>query len=211
MSTITHDRQSAVRRNKTLIGSVVAGLAAIALSIGVPVAANAATVVTGAQTGEWDLIAVSNTPLEVVNFDHSGAGSYKDVDAPAGWFAVGSGKVVDGDDATSITPVGGGGIRIDDAFASPTVNRTYTVQLTGVPAGTNVKITDPTNPSTVYFDTSVGDNTESFVLPAGATADFHEHFTWTFTTSASQAQIGVKVTGSGLGAGGKTNNILFTF
>ncbi|MFH8252841.1 hypothetical protein ACH3VR_20920 [Microbacterium sp. B2969] len=189
--------------------SIIAGAAALALVLSGAGVANAATVVTGAQTGEWDLIAVDKSPLEVVNYDHN-ASDYRDVDAPNGWFAVGSGKVIDGTDP-STTAVGGGGIRIDQAFASATVNRTYTVRLTNIPAGTSVKVSDPANPATVYIDTAAGDYTHSVVLPAGATADFHEHYTWTFTSSSSQAQIGVKVTGNGLGTSGQTNSILFKF
>lgn len=205
---ITSTRRPSGRRN--LAGTVAAGAMTIALTLSGAGVANAATVVSGAQTGEWDMIAVDNSPLEVVNYDHS-VDAYRDVDAPAGWFAVGSGKVIDGDDATSATPVGGGGIRIDAGFASPTVNRTYTFQLTGIPAGTSVKVTDPTNPAVVYINTAAGDFTHTLTLPAGATTDLHEHFTWTFTSSAAQAQIGVRVTGAGLGAAGRTNSILFKF
>jgi hypothetical protein len=195
---------------RTLGSSIIAGSAAIALALSGAGAAQAATVVTGAQTGEWDLIAVDNSPLEVVNFDHT-IEDFRDVDSPSGWFAVGSGKVIDGDDATASTPVTGGGIRIAAGFASPSVNRTYTVQLTSVPSGTSVKATDPDNPSAVLINTAAGDFTHTVTLPAGATEDAHEHLTWTFTSSASQAQIGVRVTGSGLGTSGKTNTALFKF
>ncbi|MFC6355896.1 hypothetical protein [Luethyella okanaganae] len=205
---ITTTQRATGRR--TIAGSIAAGAAAIALALSGAGVANAATIVTGAQTGEWDLVAVDKLPLEVVNYDHA-IGDYRDVDAPAGWFAVGSGKVIDGNDATSTTPVGGGGIRIDAGFASPSVNRTYTIQLTGVPAGTSVKVTNPTNPAVVYINTATGDYTHTLTLPAGTTTDVHEHFTWSFTSSASQAQIGVKVTGAGLGSSGKTNTVLFTF
>ncbi len=190
--------------------SVIAGAAAIAFAVSGASAANAATVVTGAQTGEWDLIAVNSSPIEVVNFDHSVEG-FRDVDAPAGWFAVGSGKVIDGDDATASTPVTGGGIRISAGLASPSVNRTYTIRLTSVPAGTSVKATDPDNPSTVLINTAAGDFTHTVTLPAGATEDAHEHLTWSFTSSATQAQIGVRVTGTGLGTSGQSNNVLFKF
>lgn len=205
--TLTTARRATAKR--TLATTTIAGAAAFALALSGAGAANAATVVTGAQTGEWDIVAVDKSPLEVVSYNHTTEG-YRHVAAPNGWFAVGAGKTIDGNDATSTTPVGGGGIRIDAGFASST-NRTYTIALTGVPAGTSVKVANAADPSKVVINTAAGDTTHTLTVPAGSTTDVHEHFTWTFTSSASQAQIGVKVTGPDLGSTGKTNNVLFKF
>lgn len=187
---------------------IVALVAASALTLGV---GNAAFAATGAQTGEWDVVATSQaqTP-RLQSFNHT-AEAWDTVTSPTSWFAVGSGKVINGNEAGT-TPVKGGGIRFENTAATAkTATFTFTV-----PANVGLKIQTLGGATIVSTPASSSVRTVSWTTPSvAAGTSFHDHFTWTFsgTGTATAANIGVStsISGSGTTVGNYTASTTYRF
>ena len=200
------DSPTSSTRSRTLLGSAIALFASLALAVGITTPAAAAT---GAVTGEWDVIAASTAQSpRLQSYDHE-AGTWGTVTAPNAWFAVGAGKVINGNEESAGTPVAGGGIRFENTTATA---RTATVTMR-IPAGTGLRITSEERPYTpVDVVASSSARTVSFSLPSvAAGAEYHEHFTWSFTTSASAVNLSVGVSVPGTGGFSATSTYRFTF
>lgn len=196
MSQTIQERQRTLpSRKRTILGSVLALIAAMALALGVSTPSFAAT---GAVTGDWDVLATSQsqTPL-LKSYDHDangGAGAWDTVTPSAAWYAVGSGKFIDGSPAES-TVVSGGGFRFQN---TATTSKTATFVLT-VPLGTGLTITDPTTGAAIGTVTPSG-TSRAITLTTGTIgtgATFHKHYNWQFSGSTTSVTISVTVTVSG--------------
>jgi hypothetical protein len=196
-------------RNRTRFTRLIVTLvAASALTFG---AGNAAFAASGAQTGEWDVVATSQaqTP-KLQSFNHT-AEAWDTVTSPTSWFAVGSGKVINGNEAGT-TPVKGGGIRfVNTATTAKTATFTF-----AVPANVGLKIQTLGGATVVSSPASSSARTVSWTTPSvAAGASFHDHFTWTFsgTGTATAAHIGVStsVSGSGTTVGNYTASATYRF
>ncbi|MEV8147404.1 hypothetical protein AB0O52_04555 [Arthrobacter sp. NPDC080073] len=184
---------------------VIALLAALAVTYGANSTAFAAT---GAQTGEWDIVAASKAQApRLQSYNHT-VEAWDTVTSPTAWFAVGSGKVIDENELAS-TPVKGGGIRfVNTATTAKTATFTFTV-----PANVGLVIQNGTQ--TIVNSPATGSGrTVSWTTPsvvAGAT--FHNHFTWTFSGSGTetQADIQVQVSVPGAGSYAASSTYRFTF
>lgn len=169
----------------------LAAAAAIGLAPALPAAA-----ATGAQTGEWDVVATSAAQSpKLQSYDHANE-VWGTVTSPDAWFAVGGGKIIDeAEDAT--TPVSGGGLRFQNT-ASAARTATFTFR---IPANVGLKIANGT--TTVVDSAATGSvRTVSWTTPSvAAGATYHEHLTWTFsgsgTSSSADIRVGVSVGGSG--------------
>ncbi|GAA5196221.1 hypothetical protein GCM10023346_28110 [Arthrobacter gyeryongensis] len=194
MSTITPDiapDQHPRAATRTLAGTFLTLVATLALVLGFSTPSFAAT---GAQTGEWDIVAASQGKSPALqSYNHDSTPSAWDVVAPTtASFAVGNGKVIDGNDLTATTPVKGGGIRFENTAATAkTATFTFTV-----PANVGLKIQTLGGGTVVNTPATSAARTVSWTTPTVASGvSFHEHFTWTFSGSgtATAANIGVKV------------------
>ena len=210
MQTLLDGPATPTMRSRTLLGTAIALVAAIAVAVGT---AGPAAAATGAVTGEWDVIAASTAQSpRLQSYDHDG-GTWGTVTAPNAWFAVGAGKVINGDDADegtpAETPVAGGGIRFENTTATA---RTATITMR-IPAGTGLRITSEERSYTpVDVVASSSARTVTFSLPSvAAGAEYHEHFTWTFATSASAVNLSVGVSVPGTGGLTATSTYRFTF
>jgi len=106
--------QQLPKTRSRLVRPALAAFAAAALLFSGAVPANAAT---GPQTGEWDILATSQsqTPrLQSYNHDDEEWDTVLWWGSSAAWFAVGSGKFINGDEENGPeTPVEGGGVRFE--------------------------------------------------------------------------------------------------
>lgn len=204
MSTNTPTIATTTRR--PLFARALLALAAAAvIGLGPALPASAAT---GAQTGEWDVVAASAAQSpKLQSYDHANE-AWGTVAAPDAWFAVGSGKVIDeAEDAT--TPVSGGGLRFQNT-ASGARTATFTFR---IPANVGLKIA---NGSTTVVDSAATGSarTVSWSTPSvAAGATYHEHLTWTFSGSgtSSSTDIGVSVAVGGAGGYSASTTYRFTF
>lgn len=191
-----------------LVRAVIALIAAVAFTFG---ASSAAFAATGAQTGEWDIVATSQaqTP-RLQSFDHT-AEAWDTVSAPTAWFAVGSGKIIDGDESGT-TSVKGGGIRFENTAATTKTARfTFTV-----PANVGLKIQTLGGGTILNTPASSSARVVSWTTPSVAAGDdFHEHFTWTFsgsgTATAANIAVSTSVSGGGTTAGNYTASATYRF
>lgn len=197
-------QRSRTRERSRIARFVVALVAASALTVGV---SNAAFAATGAQTGEWDIAATSQaqTP-KLQSFNHT-AEAWDTVASPTAWFAVGSGKVIDGNEAGS-TPVKGGGIRFENTAATAkTATFTFTV-----PANVGLKIQTLGGGTVVNTPASSSVRTVSWTTPSvAAGTTFHEHFTWTFSGTGTATAANIAVAVNVPGAGGYTASASYRF
>jgi hypothetical protein len=192
-------------RKRTLGGYLLALVAALALALGVSTPSYGAS---GAQIGEWDVIATSQGQSPKLQSYEHGVEAWDTVFAPSAWFAVGADKFIDKDD-DAVTPVSGGGIRFTNTAASA---KTATFRFT-IPANVGLVITDgmitPVNASP---SGSVQYLTWSPGLVA-ANGEYHHHFDWTFSGSGlgSSVDIDVDVEVTGAGAGNYTDEETYRF
>lgn len=211
MSTITPElapQQHSSTSRRTIAGTLLAVVATLALAFGVSAPSFAAT---GAQTGEWDIVATSQSQTPRLQSYNHATDVWDTVLNPTASFAVGSGKVIDGDDATATSPVQGGGLRFENTAATA---KTATFTLT-VPTGTGLAIKDPTS-GAVLYSVPVTGSPRTITISTGAVAsgaEYHSHFTWAFTGSSSAVNIvsSVSVTGSGSGSYSASGTYRFTF
>jgi hypothetical protein len=172
-------------RKRTLGGSLLALVAALALALGVSTPSSAAS---GAQIGEWDVIATSQSQSPKLQSYEHGIDEWDTVFAPSAWFAVGAGKFISKED-TVVTPVSGGGIRFTNAAASA---RTATFGFT-IPANVGLVITDgtttpiaaPPSPVEQYLTWSPGS--------VAADGEYHEHFDWTFSGTGLGSSVDIDI------------------
>ena len=192
-------------RSRTLLGTAMALFVSLAIAVGITTPAAAAT---GAVTGEWDVVAASNAQTPKLKSYNHIAEAWDTVAASNASFAVGAGKVIDGNEEAT-TPVSGGGFRFRNT-ASTAKAPTFTMTL---PAGTGLRISSVERPFTAVNSAPTSSaRTVSFSLPTvAAGGEYHEHFTWTFTTSASAVNIPVQVSVPGTGGFTATSTYRFTF
>lgn len=184
-------------------------VAALALTLGVSAPSFAAS---GAQTGEWDVLATSAAQSpRLQSYNHT-TETWDTVLSPAASFAVGSGKLIDGDDETATSPVSGGGIRFANT-ASVARSATFTIT---VPAGTGLSITDVA--SGVVRSVPVSTASQTITIATGSVAagvEWHRHYTWQFTGSGSSvdlpASVRVRTVSSGATAYTASATYRFTF
>ncbi|MDQ1121568.1 hypothetical protein [Microbacterium trichothecenolyticum] len=166
---------------------VLALVAALALTLGVSTPSFAAT---GAQTGEWDILATSAAQSPRLQSYNHESETWDTVLSPSASFAVGSGKRIDGDDATATSPVSGGGLRFANT-ASVARSATFTIT---VPAGTGLAITDVSNGTVRSVPVSSSDQTLTISTGSvAANSQWHRHYTWEFSGSASSVDLPVSV------------------
>ncbi|MEC5185760.1 hypothetical protein RCH12_003237 [Cryobacterium sp. MP_3.1] len=186
------------RAQRTLGFTVFALAAAFSLALGVSTPSFAAT---GAQTGEWDVVATSNTQSpKLKSYEHEAA-VWDTVSASSASFSVGSGKVID-ESESATTPVSGGGIRFENtATTSKKVTFTF-----AVPANVGLKIQAGSSAPIVNTVAASGVRTATFVQTVAAGTTFHGHYTWTFSGSgtATAANIGVTAAITAGASGGST-------
>lgn len=189
MTTI-HDSVAASptpRTQSPLARLVVALVAALALTLGVSAPSFAAT---GAQTGEWDLLATSAAQSPRLQSYNHETETWDTVASPSASFAVGSGKLIDGDDATATSPVSGGGVRFHNT-ASAARSAAFTIT---VPAGTGLSITDVA--SGQVRSVPVSSASQTIAITTGSVAagvEWHRHYTWQFSGSGSSVDLPVSV------------------
>ncbi len=197
MSTITEaNPASASRPGQSRIARIVLALAAaLALTLGVSTPSFAAT---GAQTGEWDVLATSAAQSPRLQSYNHETETWDTVLSPSASFAVGSGKTIDGDDATAASPVSGGGIRFANT-ASIARSAAFTIT---VPAGTGLSITDVLTGAVQSVPVSTSNQT--LTISTGSVAggtEWHRHYTWQFSGSASSVDLPVSVRVRNVSAG----------
>ncbi|MDQ1136392.1 hypothetical protein QE410_001191 [Microbacterium sp. SORGH_AS 1204] len=184
---------------------VLALVAALALTLGVSAPSYAAT---GAQTGEWDILALSaSASPRLQSYNHS-TESWDTVPSGSASFAVGSGKLIDGDDETATSAVSGGGIRFKNTAAT-TKTAAFTIT---VPNGTGLSITDVE--SGQVRSVAVSGGTRTITLSSGAVAaggEGHRHYTWQFSGSSTAVTLSVSASVSGSGAGNFTTSSSYDF
>ena len=192
MHTLLDSPVTTSTRSRTLLGAATALFATLVIAVGITTPAAAAT---GPVTGEWDVLATSNAQSpKLQSFNHA-AEAWDTVAASNASFAVGAGKVINGNETAS-TPVRGGGIHFDNTASTAKVAR-FTLT---VPANTGLRVSSVTGPAFTPVNVSASANarTVSFSLPpVAAGAEYHEHFTWSFTTTAGAVAIPVSVSVSG--------------
>ncbi|MBN9177986.1 MAG: hypothetical protein J0I43_11555 [Microbacterium sp.] len=201
MSTTT----SAPPRRPLFARTLLALAAAVAIGLAPALPASAST---GAQTGEWDVVAASAAQSpRLQSYDHENE-SWDTVTSPDAWFAVGSGKVID-ESETATTPVAGGGIRFQNT-ASGARAATFTFR---IPANVGLNISNGTL-TVVNSPATAAARTVTWTTPSvAAGATWHEHLTWTFSGSgtSSAANIGVSVSVPGSGGFSASTTYRFTF
>jgi len=201
----TNTSTSTTARRPLFARALLALAAAAVIGLAPALPASAAT---GAQTGEWDVVAASAAQSpRLQSYDHENE-AWGTVTSPDAWFAVGSGKVIDqAEDAT--TPVSGGGLRFQNTAAGART-ATFTFR---IPANVGLKIANGT--TTVVDSAATGSaRTVSWTTPSvAAGATYHEHLTWTFSGSgtSSAADIGVSVAVGGAGGFSASTTYRFTF
>lgn len=190
---------------RTLGVTGLALLAALALTLGISTPSFAAT---GAQTGEWDIVATSSSQTpRLQNFNHD-AETWDPVLAPSAWFAVGSGKFIDG---AGTTAVSGGGFRFENVAA---VSKTATFRIT-IPSNVGLVIRDDiTGTAIVNVPAATGVRTATWSTPAVASGDeFHRHYDWTFsgsgTATATNLGVSVSISGGGTSVGNYSANATY--
>ncbi|KTR94741.1 hypothetical protein NS220_08090 [Microbacterium testaceum] len=197
MSTITEATTASPSRSgqNTIARVVLALVAALALTLGVSAPSFAAS---GAQTGEWDILASSAAQSPRLQSYNHETETWDTVLSPSASFAVGSGKRIDGDDATATSPVSGGGIRFANT-ASVTRSAVFTIT---VPAGTGLSITDVSSGAVKSVPVSTSDQTLTFSTGSvAANTQWHRHYTWEFSGSASSVDLPVSVRVRNVSAG----------
>ncbi|MDQ1128249.1 hypothetical protein [Microbacterium sp. SORGH_AS_0888] len=198
MSTLTTERK--------IGGAVLAFVAAVALSLGMSTPAFAAT---GAQTGEWDILATSQSQSPRLQSYNHETETWDTVLDPSASFAVGSGKRIDGDDATASSPVQGGGVR----FANTASTAKTAVFTLSVPSGTGLQITDPET-GAVLYEVTESASSRTITISTGAVAagsSYHRHLSWEFSGSSTAVNVNVSVSVSGAGAGSYTASGTYRF
>ncbi|TQL01398.1 hypothetical protein [Cellulomonas sp. SLBN-39] len=185
--------------------SVLAVVAALATAVSLAVA-TPASAATGAQTGEWDVVATSNAVSpKIQSYNHTS--EVFDTVTPSGaWFAVGSGKVIS-EDEDGTTPVKGGGIHFEN---TATTAKQATFRFT-VPANVGLVVKNGTRTVVSSAATSSARQVTWTTPSVPAGGEFHEHFTWTFSGSASAANVGVAVSVPGSGGYSASTTYRFTF
>lgn len=209
MSTITPElapQQHSSTSRRTIAGTLLAVVATLALAFGVSAPSFAAT---GSQTGEWDILATSQSQTPRLQSYNHATDVWDTVLNPTASFAVGSGKVIDGDDATATSPVQGGGVRFENTAATA---KTATFTLT-VPNGTGLAVKDPASGAVLYSVPVTGSPRTITIStgPVAAGAEYHSHFTWEFTGSSSAVNIVSSVSVSGSGSYSASGTYRFTF
>lgn len=197
MSTITEATTASPSRSgqNTIARVVLALVAALALTLGVSAPSFAAS---GAQTGEWDILASSAAQSPRLQSYNHETETWDTVLSPSASFAVGSGKRIDGDDATATSPVSGGGLRFANT-ASVTRSAVFTIT---VPAGTGLSITDVSSGAVKSVPVSTSDQTLTFSTGSvAANTQWHRHYTWEFSGSASSVDLPVSVRVRNVSAG----------
>ncbi len=193
------------RTRRTVTGAFIALVAALALALGVTTPSFAAT---GAQTGEWDVLATSQSQSPRLQSYNHAADVWDTVLNPTASFAVGSGKIIDGNDPGT-TAVQGGGVRFENTAA---FSKTATFTLT-VPSGTGLQIKNPTSGAVIYSVPTTG-GTRTITIstgPVAAGGEFHQHFTWQFTGATAAVNISAAVSVTGAGAGNYTASGTYRF